>query len=119
MGSLLGMPDSSIVAQETLQDLNEDLADGKITSQEYSKALFDMGINLDNLNGKKAYIDVYPTFHEQTVTPPGSTGGSGTGSGTFAPGRGGAQHGADFIVPPGYPNDSYPLNVSSGEHVGV
>jgi len=119
MGSLLGMPDSSIVAQETLQDLNEDLADGKITSQEYAKALFDMGINLDNLNGKKAYIDVYTTFHEQTVTSPGSSGGSGTGSGTFAPGQGGAQHGADFIVPPGY-NENFNLPpVSSGEHVSI
>jgi histidinol-phosphate/aromatic aminotransferase/cobyric acid decarboxylase-like protein len=27
--------------------------------------------------------------------------------------------GADFIVPPGYPNDSYPMRVQSGEHVVV
>lgn len=27
--------------------------------------------------------------------------------------------GADFIVPPGYPNDSYPMRVQSGEHVTV
>lgn len=27
--------------------------------------------------------------------------------------------GADFIVPPGYPNDSFPLRVQSGEHVQV
>jgi len=27
--------------------------------------------------------------------------------------------GADFTVPPGYPNDSYPMNVESGEHVTV
>ena len=27
--------------------------------------------------------------------------------------------GADFIVPPGYPNDSYPMRVQSGEHVIV
>ena len=27
--------------------------------------------------------------------------------------------GADFIVPPGYPNDSYPMQVESGEHVVV
>ena len=119
MGSLLGMPIASIVAQETLQDLKGDLDDGKITAQEYAKALFDMGINLDNLNGKKAYVDVYTTFHEQKVTSPGSTGGSGTGSGTFAPGSGGAQHGADFIVPQGYPHDTYNLPVSSGEHVKV
>lgn len=31
----------------------------------------------------------------------------------------GAANGADFIVPPGYPNDSYPLRVESGEHVVV
>ena len=27
--------------------------------------------------------------------------------------------GADFVVPPGYPNDSYPMRVQSGEHVTV
>ena len=27
--------------------------------------------------------------------------------------------GADFIVPPGYPNDSYPMMVETGEHVTV
>lgn len=27
--------------------------------------------------------------------------------------------GVDFIVPPGYPNDSYPMRVESGEHVTV
>jgi len=30
-----------------------------------------------------------------------------------------AQRGADFIVPPGYPNDSFRLNVTSGERVYV
>jgi hypothetical protein len=33
-----------------------------------------------------------------------------------APGMAG---GADFVVPPGYPNDSYPLRVQSGERVVV
>lgn len=27
--------------------------------------------------------------------------------------------GADFVVPPGFPNDSYPMRVQSGEHVQV
>lgn len=31
----------------------------------------------------------------------------------------GLQHGGDFVVPPGYPNDTYPMNVTSGEHVVV
>jgi hypothetical protein len=29
------------------------------------------------------------------------------------------QHGGDFIVPPGFPNDTYPISVSSGERVVV
>ena len=29
------------------------------------------------------------------------------------------QHGADFVVPPGYPNDSFRMRVQSGEHVQV
>jgi hypothetical protein len=39
--------------------------------------------------------------------------GAGTGTGE------GHSSGADFIVPPGYPNDSYPMRVESGEHVVV
>jgi len=31
----------------------------------------------------------------------------------------GAASGANFVVPPGYPNDSFPLRVQSGEHVQV
>ena len=36
--------------------------------------------------------------------------------------HGGVSEGAtglDFIVPPGYPNDTYRVNVQSGEHVQV
>ncbi len=56
----------------------------------------------------------------------------GSYSGQGAPGGGGGNGGkpkglsdygfatgADFIVPPGYPNDSYPMRVQSGEHVVV
>ena len=31
----------------------------------------------------------------------------------------GYANGANFIVPPGYPNDSYMMRVQSGEHVTV
>jgi hypothetical protein len=55
----------------------------------------------------------------------GSGGAPGTASGGYQanpdmPGQGpGFASGADFIVPPGYPNDSYPMRVQSGEHVKV
>jgi len=31
----------------------------------------------------------------------------------------GYQHGGSFVVPPGYPGDSFPIGVSSGEEVTV
>ena len=34
-------------------------------------------------------------------------------------GSSGGQHGLNMVVPPGFPNDSYRLNVSSAEHVKV
>jgi len=47
-----------------------------------------------------------------TDKPPEDTGPSGPGGGGYA-------HGANFIVPPGYENDGYRMNVSSGERVVV
>ena len=38
---------------------------------------------------------------------------------TSGPAGPGAQHGADFTVPPGFPRDTFPLRVSSGERVIV
>lgn len=45
----------------------------------------------------------------------------GSGGAPVGPGQGGTAFatGADFIVPPGYPNDSFPMFVQSGEHVKV
>jgi hypothetical protein len=31
----------------------------------------------------------------------------------------GGQHGLDFVVPPGFPGDSFPFRATSGEHVQV
>ena len=39
--------------------------------------------------------------------------------GRVAGGPLGAQHGADFVVPPGFPRDSFPMGVTSGERVIV
>jgi len=59
---------------------------------------------------KTVYVDVYENVQEQVLgTPQAVRPGSGPG----------AAAGTDFIVPPGYPNDSYRLNVQSGERVVV
>lgn len=57
-----------------------------------------------------------------------SAGGGGWSGGTPPPGTGGpgqpgpgakGQHGLDFVVPPGFPNDTFPIWASSGEPVKV
>jgi len=70
---------------------------------------------LDELDGRETHTTMYldRIVTEQLSTP----GGDPT-----TPPRGGgpqAHAGADFTVPPGYPNDSYPLRVESGERVQV
>ena len=67
---------------------------------------------LDELDGRDVHATVYidRMITEQLATPvtdPDRLGGP-------------AGHaGMDFVVPPGYPNDSYPMRVESGEHVQV
>jgi hypothetical protein len=43
----------------------------------------------------------------------------GLGGAAGGAGAPGFQHGADFTVPGGFPHDSFPIRVSSGEHVTV
>ena len=52
------------------------------------------------------------------VTTYAAGGGSGGGTGG-TPTKGGYATGGDFIVPSGYPNDSYGIGVSSGERVTI
>jgi hypothetical protein len=69
-----------------------------------------------------------PPAGTTTDPPPADTGGGGTGpcptgyvrvNGKCLPAVSQFQHGADFIVPRGYPNDTFPMRVTSGEHVQV
>lgn len=64
---------------------------------------------LDALDGRTVTNTVHTNY---------TSSGSGLDNYRAATGSG-AANGADFIVPPGYPNDSYPLRVESGEHVVV
>jgi hypothetical protein len=60
---------------------------------------------IDGLQSKT--INITTVFHNE-----GSPGMPGSGGG-------GNHFGADFIVPPGFPNDSFPMRVESGERVQV
>jgi hypothetical protein len=79
-------------------------------------------------------LDYYKRIHTSSDGNSSGVGGYGGGSGAdsssgdtnFYGGppdktKHGAQgaSGLDFIVPAGFPNDSFPINVQSGEHVSV
>jgi hypothetical protein len=87
-----------------------------------------VGSSVSALNGLKSYLDVYIRIHVSG----GGWNGAGLSAATIAAAgfanRGdylanaadmGNAKGANFIVPPGYPNDSYPMLVESGEKVIV
>jgi hypothetical protein len=89
-----------------------------LTSEQYAAQVGVLARHLEyisSLDGRRVnlYVDVHSTG---TNAPGGGFVDPGTGS-TY-PGSG-KQHGANFVVPPGYPNDSYPMRVQSGEHVTV
>lgn len=93
-----------------------DTAKGPIT--DVNNELLGVGAKLAALDGKVATITIKTVYVEEGK--PGNTnknGDGGTAAGSndknFA---GGVQN---FIVPPGHPNDSYRIGVSSGEVVNV
>lgn len=110
MGVLQG---ATVVTLEKLQELRakyDSNRDGAIDAAEaargYSHDVQQLANKIDGLHDKTITIKV--NYHEQGSVPEGHTGGGG-----------GYAAGTNFIVPPGYPNDSYPLRVQSGERVTV
>lgn len=97
-------------------------ADGKVTLQELTSvgivpttaAARDQTTAVDNLTiaWSKVPQNVKTVYTVETkgTVPSGTTGGT-TGKGYAT--------GGNFTVPSGYPNDSFPMRVSSGEHVVV
>jgi hypothetical protein len=77
-----------------------------------SQASYDKNAAMQKAKNDTSYGDLSA---EEKALKHQSSGGAGGGSGG---GPGGA-NGLDFIVPGGYPNDSYPFRAQSGEHVQV
>jgi hypothetical protein len=82
--------------------------------QEANTQLDNANAKLDALDGK--HVNAFLDLHVSEII----------GGAPYDPNKvgldpigGGAANGADFTVPPGYPNDSFPMRVQSGEHVTV
>jgi hypothetical protein len=90
------------------------LDDGKITVEEYNRLVKNLSDTIANIKDRDIEINV----HVNTEY----SGGVNTGLEAGALPSGYTDYnanGADFVVPPGYPNDSYRMGVSSGERVTV
>jgi len=134
VASTLGdIPASQIAASTALFTLQQDYANGKLSLEEYIERVRELG---RELNGIPSNIQVMIDIKTSGDAILGQLKGGGIyGGGTPAPrpatntGRStgtpggyrepGFASGGSFVVPPGYPNDSFVMRVSSGEHVQV
>lgn len=128
--------ESTKQAWDSIQEYNQLLETGKITAEQFRNMINGIPRNLDvkinvQLTGdtRNGYYDPGTgTWYggggeDRGGTGKGGAGNPGTGTAKPPPGstvvdqRGAG--GANFIVPPGYPADSYMMGVQSGEKVQV
>lgn len=101
----------------TLPGAEKALEGVKSQSMQLHDSLGNVLIKMDELDGKVATATIKTVFIEETIRvnssdKDGSNGTSGVDN-KFAGGV------TNFIVPPGYPNDSYRVGLTSGEVVNV
>lgn len=117
LGVAMGVVDTqSVLAAQSVEVLKakyDSNHDGAISASEaaagYSAAVIELQKNIAALPDQK---DIRINVIQNGLMPSIPSPGSGQTAVGFS-------HGADFIVPPGYPNDTFPMRVESGERVIV
>jgi len=115
-----GQIDEASYAALTAQGiLKKQYEEGTITADQYAQKTIDLKTAVDNLQGKNITVTVDGIFNEIHNVISGGLGNMGGGSdgdpGTpWATGTDGWME-----VPAGYPNDTYPIRLTSGERFAV
>lgn len=109
--SMLGTPEAQIKASEAVGRISDDFLTGHGDAMKFAGQVERLGRSVESLKSKRIDIRVH-TRYTQSGQP-----GRG-GRAIRGPARRG-QFGLDMIAPPGYPNDTFPVMVSSGERVKV
>lgn len=99
--------------------LKKQYDDGIITAEEYARKTLALRDAVNNLESKKINITVDALFNEmrnvvQTFSSDKDARATAGGNKRYAQGTDGWE-----VVPPGYPNDSYPILLTSGERFAV
>lgn len=106
MRGIGGMSEAEIQANLKIRDLGKALDDGTITASQYASMVGSINAQINALHSKDVTLTVNHIDNYTTHRDPNK------------PGQG-YQHGADFVVPPGFSGDTYSMRVSSGERVQV
>ena len=115
-----GQVDEATYAALTAQGiLKKQYEDGTLTADQYAQKTLDLKSAVDNLQSKNITVTVDGIFNEIHNVISGGLGNMGGGSdgdpGTpWATGTNGWME-----VPAGYPNDTYPIRLTSGERFAV
>jgi hypothetical protein len=109
------IPSALSEAEQAFKDLTSSTVEGYLKNLEYKAGVDDIAAAIAALRDKSVTINVTTVTEEVTAQTWKWRKDLNTG------GPGGPQMagGADFIVPPGYPNDSFPMRAQSGERVQV
>lgn len=121
---------SSVALAKGIQDLAADLAAGKITAGQFNEQLAALKLSIDKIPTSKT-IDIRVNVRRtgfsgslaeagigEDVIPGAGTTPTGPTSSVGAGGPG-FQRGGAFTVRRGFPHDTFPMRVSSGERVTV
>lgn len=119
LATKMGLVDANTqMAYDKTAEWKRQLDEGQITIEEYNRRVKTLSDTIAGIKNRDIEINVrvnteysggVNTGLEANALPPGYT--------DYGP-PGGA-NGADFVVPPGYPNDGFTMQVSSGERVQV
>ncbi len=112
--------EKSEAAKSILDDLRKKYEEGALTTAEYTSKVGFLNAAINSLpDGKVITIEMLQAYTQQFNAELSGQGGTEDGHISGAQGDGYASGVQGMVVPPGYPNDSYPMRVQTGEVVDV
>jgi hypothetical protein len=108
------MDAAALSLTETLGSTTIGLEDGTSVAETYGSSMEQVAVSVGIAEQAVLRLNEAISQTDSGLSVPG-LGSGATPTGTHAQ----AARGADFVVPPGYPNDSFRLGLTSGEYVQV
>ena len=120
LGKAMGMlSEEDYAVGQALQNIRKSFDEGKIGPEEYAAQVKAIADAIDRLHSKNIEVTV-TTIQNEIMTGGGAGGTGGSGENIVPGGTPGFASGVtNFAVPPGYPNDSFMVGLTSEEILNV